>query len=61
MAKIIHSKNKVYIIGTNIDIKINRNKIDKILEHRLTGTTTVLTDIIKIVFDPKSEPMIFPK
>jgi len=61
MARVIETKNHIYIIGSNTSIKISKDRIEKKLEHRLTGTTTIELDIMKIVFDIRSEPMIFPK
>ena len=61
MARVEELKNYVFVIGSNLSIKIPKSLIQRILEHRITKVTTIETRGYKIVFSPESEPMIFSK
>jgi len=59
MARLLELKNAYIVVGSNISFKIHKSAVKKILQHRITGTTTIETENAKIVFSPESEPMIF--
>ena len=61
MAQVEELKNYVFVIGSNISIKIPKSLIRKIFYHRITRVTTIETQQYKVVFSPESEPMIFSK
>jgi len=61
MAKLVETRHYVFIVSTNIAIRISKSKIQQVLKNRLTDVITVETTSEKVVFSPRSEPMIFPK
>ena len=61
MARVVRSRNSIYIVQDNMSIKIRKNKIKKIQtqKYAIDPITTVFLTNMKIVFSEKSLPMIF--